>query len=229
MMAKNESSIAGVIVLFFFGIGLVSAALHWRISSSLVPNTSFNRAGDNVGRDAAVASQPLNDKQQTKPVNKIKNPRRTVIARGPTRGPIHHESAFTPSSRDTRVVVDLTERRVFVYNQDILIASYPIGVGKKGWETPVGSFKVMHMQHDPAWRHPITGRVFPSGPNSPLGERWIGFWSDGHNKIGFHGTPDEDLVGSPVSHGCLRMRNPDVRLFYEQVRIGTPVEVKHSS
>ncbi len=61
---------------------------------------------------------------------------------------------------------------------------------------------------------------------SPLGERWIGFWSDGHNEIGFHGTPDSDLVGSPVSHGCLRMRNPDVRLLYEQISLGVPVKVQ---
>ncbi len=126
----------------------------------------------------------------------------------------------------TQMVVDLSDRRVYVYRYDQVIASYPIAVGKKGWETPTGDFKVMHMEHHPIWRHPITGEVFDAGTNSPLGERWIGFWSDGRNEIGFHGTPNVDLLGAAVSHGCLRMRNSDVRLLYSQVSLGTPVLVR---
>ncbi|MEH1765416.1 MAG: L,D-transpeptidase [Nostoc sp.] len=135
-----------------------------------------------------------------------------------------------PSNRlantKTQVVVDLSDRRTYVYVGDEVIASYPIAVGKKGWETPTGSFQVIHMRHYPIWRHPITGKVFQAGTDSPLGDRWIGFWSDGRNEIGFHGTPDIDLVGTAVSHGCLRMRNSDVRLLYEQVTIGTTVVVR---
>ncbi|MEH1785172.1 MAG: L,D-transpeptidase [Nostoc sp.] len=135
-----------------------------------------------------------------------------------------------PSNRlantKTQVVVDLSDRRTYVYVGDEVIASYPIAVGKKGWETPTGSFQVIHMRHYPIWRHPITGKVFQAGTDSPLGDRWIGFWSDGRNEIGFHGTPDIDLVGTAVSHGCLRMRNADVRLLYEQVTIGTTVVVR---
>ncbi|MBD2210647.1 L,D-transpeptidase [Nostoc linckia FACHB-104] len=129
-------------------------------------------------------------------------------------------------SGDRKVVVDLSDRRAYVYRSDVVIASYPIAVGKKGWDTPTGSFQVHHMQHDPIWRHPITDKVFAAGPDSPLGDRWIGFWSDGHNEIGFHGTPDTNALGTAISHGCLRMRNPDVRLLYEQVKVGTPVIVQ---
>ena len=125
-----------------------------------------------------------------------------------------------------QVMIDLSDRRAYVYQSDTVIASYPIAVGKKGWETPTGNFQVMHKQHDPIWLHPITGKVFEAGPDSPLGDRWIGFWSDGHNEIGFHGTPDTHLLGSAISHGCSRMRNPDVRLLYEQVRLGTRVIVQ---
>ncbi|MHC5596911.1 MAG: L,D-transpeptidase [Nostoc sp.] len=127
----------------------------------------------------------------------------------------------------TQVVVDLSDRRTYVYAGDEVIASYPIAVGKKGWETPTGSFQVIHMRHYPIWRHPITGKIFQAGTDSPLGDRWIGFWSDGRNEIGFHGTPDVDLVGTAVSHGCLRMRNSDVRLLYDQVSLGTTVVVRN--
>ncbi|AFZ23382.1 hypothetical protein Cylst_1066 [Cylindrospermum stagnale PCC 7417] len=130
------------------------------------------------------------------------------------------------ASGKTQVVVVLSDRRVYVYRYNEVIASYPIAVGKKGWETPTGTFEVMHMQHHPIWRHPITGKVFEAGTNSPLGDRWVGFWSDGRNEIGFHGTPDIDLVGAAVSHGCLRMRNADVRSLYDKVSLGTPVLVR---
>ncbi|TAF05129.1 MAG: L,D-transpeptidase [Nostocales cyanobacterium] len=129
-------------------------------------------------------------------------------------------------SSQTQVVVDLSDRRVYVYRYDEVIASYPIAVGKKGWETPTGNFQVIHKEHHPIWKHPITGEIFEAGTDSPLGDRWIGFWSDGRNEIGFHGTPNIDLLGAAVSHGCLRMRNSDVRMLYDQVSLNTPVLVR---
>ncbi|WP_341526942.1 L,D-transpeptidase [Nostoc sp. UHCC 0302] len=136
-------------------------------------------------------------------------------------------SPQTSSNVKTQVVVDLSDRRAYVYAKDEVIASYPLAIGKKGWETPTGNFQVRRMQHHPIWRHPITGKIFDAGTDSPLGDRWIGFWTDGRNEIGFHGTPDTELIGTAVSHGCLRMRNPDVRLLYEQVSLGTPVVVRN--
>lgn len=66
----------------------------------------------------------------------------------------------------------------------------------------------------------------PPGPDNPLGERWIAFWTDGTNVIGFHGTPNRDSVGRAASHGCVRMYNEDVRELYDIVSTGTPVTVE---
>ena len=126
---------------------------------------------------------------------------------------------------DTKLVIRLNQRRVYVYRGDRLQGSYQIAIGKTGWETPTGNFKVLQMIQDPAWEHPWTGQVIPPGPNNPLGNRWIAFWTDGKNLIGFHGTPNERLIGQAVSHGCIRMRNQDVMALYEQVSVGTPVVV----
>jgi hypothetical protein len=41
--------------------------------------------------------------------------------------------------------------------------------------------------------------------------------------IYIHGTPDENLLGQPASHGCIRMRNIDVYALYEFAEEGTPV------
>ncbi|MEA5577383.1 L,D-transpeptidase [Anabaena sp. UHCC 0451] len=129
-------------------------------------------------------------------------------------------------STQSHLVVDLSDRRVYVYNYNQVIASYPIAIGKKGWETPTGNFQVIHKEYHPIWKHPITGQIFEAGTDSPLGDRWIGFWSDGRNEIGFHGTPNTDLIGAAVSHGCLRMRNSDVKMLYEQVSLNTTVTVQ---
>jgi lipoprotein-anchoring transpeptidase ErfK/SrfK len=131
-----------------------------------------------------------------------------------------------PSISNISLVIRLAQRRVYVYQDNHLKISYPIAVGKAGWETPLGSYNVISMQRNPAWEHPWNGKIIPPGPENPLGKRWIGFWTDGKNFIGFHGTPDEHLVGQAVSHGCIRMRNQDILALYAMVQIGTPVKVE---
>jgi lipoprotein-anchoring transpeptidase ErfK/SrfK len=82
------------------------------------------------------------------------------------------------------------------------------------------------MRRHPDWQHPITQRVVVSGPSNPLGDRWIGFHHDEYMAIGFHGTNQAQLIGAAISHGCLRMRNEDIRQLYEQISLGTPVTVQ---
>lgn len=135
-------------------------------------------------------------------------------------------SDFLPAVSEMRLVIKLSERRVHVYQGEQLKTSYPIAVGKPGWETPVGSYKVTQMIRDPYWEHPWTGEVIEPGPDNPLGARWIGFWTDGKNFIGFHGTPNEDSVGQPASHGCIRMLNKDILTLFATVDLGTPVIVE---
>lgn len=228
-MVRNDY-LARVVMLLCFVTAILSLTLHWRMST-LVPNkvktsdSLSNREPVDARREDFFARQIRRFISMGKDVTSYsqeKSSQKAPVLASPQK--ITNKSLNTSTKK--KVVVDLSDRRVYVYRQNTVIASYPIGVGKKGWETPVGTFEVMHMQQFPAWQHPITGKVFAAGPNSPLGERWIGFWSDGHNEIGFHGTPDSDLVGSPVSHGCLRMRNPDVRLLYEQISLGVPVQVR---
>jgi L,D-transpeptidase ErfK/SrfK len=132
----------------------------------------------------------------------------------------------TSAQTQTRLVVDLSDRQVSVYYQQKRQATYPIAVGQAGWETPVGTFEVIQMQTNPVWQHPITEELITAGPDNPLGTHWIGFWSDGHNQIGFHGTNQEELIGQAVSHGCIRMRNRDIVALYSKVAAGTPVIVQ---
>ncbi len=69
------------------------------------------------------------------------------------------------------------------------------------------------------------GRI-PPGPNNPLGMRWIGFTSAHGWQVGFHGTAKTSVLGQAVSHGCVRMSNPDVVEVYSRVTLGTVVVVE---
>lgn len=131
-----------------------------------------------------------------------------------------------PEALETRLVLKLGEHKVYVYQGSSLKASYPVAVGREGWETPTGQFKVTSMVKNPGWTNPFTGEVMTSGSDNPLGERWIQFWTDGENAIGFHGTPSRESVGRSASHGCVRMYNEDVRELYALVQLGTPVTVE---
>ncbi|MBF2064685.1 MAG: L,D-transpeptidase [Calothrix sp. C42_A2020_038] len=215
-MVKNES-IARIVMLLCFSTASLLLAAHWHFSENSLKMTMVEPQKP----QQPIAKEPNVFEQLTALLKQSQ-----INAGG--------DSAIATSVTDksqqllneVRLVVDLSDRRVYVYQKGEVIASYPTGIGKKGWETPTGTFQVIHKQHDPIWRHPITGKVFSAGADSPLGDRWIGFLSGKEGEIGFHGTPDETLVGNPVSHGCLRMRNSDVRMLYDQVKIGTIVDVR---
>jgi lipoprotein-anchoring transpeptidase ErfK/SrfK len=123
------------------------------------------------------------------------------------------------------LVLNLKEKRVYVYRGEKLIKKYPVAIGKKGWETPVGEWQVMEKIKNPAWTSFKTGEVFAPGTENPLGARWIGFWTDGKDVIGFHGTANLKSIGTAASHGCVRMRNRDVKALFPLVKVGTNVKV----
>jgi lipoprotein-anchoring transpeptidase ErfK/SrfK len=144
--------------------------------------------------------------------------------------------APTPAPPAPYLVIRLKERRVHLMHDGATdpVASFPIAIGRKGHETPIGRFaveeKIVHPEFprlDPTDRTRVLETV-PPGPENPLGERWIGFahgpgWSW---TVGMHGTPHPELLGKAVSGGCIRMRNADVIRLYDIVELGTPVIVE---
>lgn len=62
---------------------------------------------------------------------------------------------------------------------------------------------------------------------------WLSGCEIGHNRLGqqdtmrryiyIHGTPDLEQLGSPVSHGCIRMDNQDIIELFDQVKCGTKI------
>lgn len=67
---------------------------------------------------------------------------------------------------------------------------------------------------------------------------WLSGTEPGINRLGqvdtmrryiyIHGCPDEDEMGIPSSHGCIKMRNADVIRLFDLVEVGTPVLIRES-
>lgn len=89
--------------------------------------------------------------------------------------------------------------------------SYPVAIGARRYPTPRGSFLLRSVELNPAWIPPESewarDRVpMAPGPRNPMGRAKLEFLSTYY----LHGTPEPESVGSPASHGCVRMRNADV-------------------
>lgn len=141
--------------------------------------------------------------------------------------PLIAQPSTKAATLPVRLEIRLKERRVTLYQGETKVKSYPIAVGRPGWETPKGSYKVQQRIEKPTWIHPMTGEVVKGGdPENPLGKHWLGFWTDGKNWIGFHGTPTPKSVGTAASHGCIRMYNKDISELFAKIPLGTEVTVR---
>ena len=125
-----------------------------------------------------------------------------------------------------RLEIKRSAHRVTLYQGDRAIKTYPVAVGRVGWETPLGSFHISQMLRNPTWIHPLTGEWFRADdPGNELGHYWIGFAKVGDNVVGFHGTPHPKSIGQSLSHGCVRMYEKDIEELFLRVNVGTLVTV----
>lgn len=135
-----------------------------------------------------------------------------------------------PRVRSEGIVINLAELRLYLFRKNGAPVSYPISIGKEGWETPLGETAIVRKRANPVWiptpallaEDPGLPRSVPAGPDNPLGAfalnlGWAGF--------AIHGTNAPDSIGKRVSHGCIRMYPEDIRALFEQVETGTRVTV----
>lgn len=121
------------------------------------------------------------------------------------------------------IVVNLPSRTLELYSNSTLIKEYPVAIGKLYTPTPLGNFSIINMEVNPVWIPPGQGYIVESGPDNPLGYRWMEFLP----LYGIHGTNAPWSIGAVVSNGCIRMREEDVEELFKMVTYGTPVRVTY--
>jgi lipoprotein-anchoring transpeptidase ErfK/SrfK len=135
------------------------------------------------------------------------------------------------------IIVSIPKQRAYLLRNDQIVIDSPISSGKRGHGTPTGHFTVM--EKDPNHHSSLygdfvddRGRVVRAGvsariDSAPSGTHFAGAtmkWflrltADG---VGMHiGI----LPGYPASHGCVRESPEGAKLFYDYVKVGTPVDV----
>ena len=148
----------------------------------------------------------------------------------------------------TRIEISIANQRLALWEGTRLVKSWPCSTSKFGIgfqegsnKTPVGGFVVREKHGDGA----PSGTIFKA--RQPVG-RWTPemhtpddlvltriLWLHGQEPrnantfqryIYIHGTNDEASIGSPGSHGCVRLRNVDMIELYDQVPVGTPVWIE---
>jgi lipoprotein-anchoring transpeptidase ErfK/SrfK len=142
------------------------------------------------------------------------------------------------SPDDLHIIVSLPKQRAYLMTGDQIVIDSPISSGKRGHSSPSGSFKIL--EKDPNHHSSLygdfvdrSGRVVRAGVSmhidaAPSGTHFQGatmkwFMRLTGDGVGMHVGI---LPGYPASHGCVRMPSDAAKLFYDHVKVGTPVEVQ---
>lgn len=136
-----------------------------------------------------------------------------------------------PDAPHQGVVINLAEMRMYYYKSpNEAPTTFPIGIGRDGLRTPVGTTSVMRKKADPVWvptdrmrnEDPTLPASVPPGPENPMGTHalYLGFPT-----IAIHGTNKPYGIGRRVSSGCIRMFPEDITQVFDMVGVGTKVTV----
>jgi L,D-transpeptidase catalytic domain len=119
-----------------------------------------------------------------------------------------------------RLVVDVDRRRITLLDRGRVVLRAPIGVGQPQWPTPRGTFLVRNRleRYASARYGPV---AFGTSARSPTLTDWPagGF-------VGIHGTDQPEQIPGAISHGCVRLRNPDMLRLSRLMPVGTPVVIR---
>jgi len=96
--------------------------------------------------------------------------------------------------------------------------TFQVGVGKAGWETPLGRHVVLEKHEAPLWTHPVTGHV----TRAEWFKNVVVLAETPRGVIAIHSYPQ---LGS--SHGCIRMLDSDSRIVYDSLEVNDTVLVKY--
>jgi lipoprotein-anchoring transpeptidase ErfK/SrfK len=137
---------------------------------------------------------------------------------------------FRTSEAPGTIIVQTSERFLYVVQGNGRALRYGIGVGRDGFQWQ-GLLRISRKQEWPDWhpppemieRQPYLPRFMAGGPGNPLGARALYL---GNTVYRIHGTNAPQTIGTAVSSGCFRLVNADVMDLYDRIPVGTKVVVR---
>ena len=142
--------------------------------------------------------------------------------------PNKHIIPFAPKKG---LIINLADLRAYLFRgHDDKVFTFPIGIGREGWETPLGNAKVTGKRKNPYWtvpksileEDPTLPKVVGPGPDNPLGKHAIYLSMPSYL---LHGTNKPWGVGMRVSHGCIRLYPEGIERLFSLVTKGTKVNI----
>ncbi len=140
-----------------------------------------------------------------------------------------------PDTQHSGIVINLPEYRLYFYPPEGgSVSTWPVGIGREGWSSPIGQTRVARKEANPSWYPPQSIReehaaagdplptVVPPGPDNPMGPFKMNLAMSGYV---IHGTNKLFGIGMRVSHGCFRMNNLDVTELFPRVPVNTQVTI----
>jgi len=121
-----------------------------------------------------------------------------------------------------RIVVGLHSHRLRLWRGTKLVANYPVAVGAPSTPTPRGLFYIVELlkPNDPG------GSYGPFAFGLSAHSERLKTFAGGDGRVGLHGTDQPGLIGSSISHGCIRLRNTAIRRLAKILPLGTPVLIR---
>ena len=130
------------------------------------------------------------------------------------------------------IIVVLSKRQLWLYTGAKITVTYKVAIGQPSYPTPPGIWHVYRRVVNPTWYNPGSAwaRNMPSsmsGASSPLGLRAL--YLANKNGVDFgiriHGTKNIGSIGTPASHGCIRVANSNIVKLYPLVPMNTLVYI----
>lgn len=217
--------------LMFPGVSLLAASWSVKPETDIVGHIEWHRVSEadtlvaiarrfGIGYDAIVRANPMFDIWLPEAQRQLMLPLQFILPPGPREG----------------IVLNLAEMRLYYYPEKAggRVYSYPVGIGREGWQTPVTMTRIVAKNSAPNWYPPqsirdealeagvILPEVVPAGPENPLGSHALRLALPGYL---LHGTNRPAGVGMRVSHGCIRLYPEDIVALFEQVDVNVALRI----
>ena len=204
-----------------------------RTIAALLALSTVSLAGLTTGAQAIEPLPPLPSLPPIEPTPSRRAPAAPVSQQPglPATVPAPATTAAATATSNRKIVLELGKRTISLWEGSKVLGKWPVAIGDSATPTPKGLFSIRNKVINPQYQSTKTGKNNPTiGANGPLGDRWIGFHATSKDQFGIHGTPPAWAwavhQGAAVTHGCVRMLGTHVRALFDQVDVGTPVEVK---